>query len=324
VRQPRIKISPIDGEAVYHCTSRTVNGEWLFDDVAKEILRQHLWQLADYCGVQICTYTIMENHYHALVYVPLRQPVSDSEMLRRYAVLHPRASARLSLIEHQLAENGIAASEWRERQLAMMGDVSQFMKLLKQRFSIWYNKAHDRFGTLWAERFKSALIEVEKGSLRTLAAYIDLNSVRAGLATDPKNYRFCGYAEAVAGSKRAQDGLSRAMTASQWTDVQEDYRTLLFGTGTSAREGAASISFAHFERVIAEGGTLPLATVLRCRIRYFADGAVLGTRAFVQTQLAAYAKQTGRRHRGEPHPLPQVTEWGDLATLRRLRQRAFG
>jgi len=29
-----------------------------------------------------------------------------------------------------------------------MGDVSQFMKLVKQRFSIWFNKSHQRYGTL--------------------------------------------------------------------------------------------------------------------------------------------------------------------------------
>jgi len=27
-----------------------------------------------------------------------------------------------------------------------MGDVSQFIKLLKQRFSVWFNKSHQRYG----------------------------------------------------------------------------------------------------------------------------------------------------------------------------------
>ena len=53
MRQARIKIPAAEGEAAYHCISRTVNGEWLFDDVAREILRRQIWQVADYCGVQI-------------------------------------------------------------------------------------------------------------------------------------------------------------------------------------------------------------------------------------------------------------------------------
>jgi hypothetical protein len=30
---------------------------------------------------------------------------------------------------------------------------------LKERFSRWYNKHHNRRGTLWMERFKSVLVE---------------------------------------------------------------------------------------------------------------------------------------------------------------------
>ena len=45
----------------------------------------------------------------------------------------------------------------RQGLIARMGDVSIFMKELKQRFSLWYNRHHDRFGTLWAERFKSVV-----------------------------------------------------------------------------------------------------------------------------------------------------------------------
>ncbi len=55
------------------------------------------------------------------------------------------------------------------------------MKELKQRFSRWYNRQTGRFGTLWAERFKSVLVEDHPANVETLAAYIDLNPVRAGL-----------------------------------------------------------------------------------------------------------------------------------------------
>lgn len=39
-----------------------------------------------------------------------------------------------------------------------------------------------------------------------MVAYIDLNPVRAGFVEDPKNYRFCGYVEAVACESKAQRG----------------------------------------------------------------------------------------------------------------------
>jgi len=40
-----------------------------------------------------------------------------------------------------------------------------------------------------------------------VSAYIDLNAVRAGLVEDPKDYRHCGYAAAVAGDAKARSGL---------------------------------------------------------------------------------------------------------------------
>lgn len=328
MRQARIKIPPVEGEAVYHCISRTVNGEWLFDDVAKEVLRRQIWQVADYCGVQICTYSILSNHFHILVRVPQQRPLSDAELLRRYRILYPRPTvyqtARLEVVLAQLAENGPEAVAWRQRQLALMGDVSPFMKLLKQRFSIWFNKSHQRFGTLWAERFKSVLVEPGERILQTMAAYIDLNSVRAGLALDPKDYRFCGYAEAVAGNEAAQEGTCSVLGGRDWPDVMAQYRNVIFGSGAGPREGAASVPTEELQRVMAEGGRLPLATVLRCRLRYFTDGAVLGSRVFVEAQLAKYRQKAGRRKRTGPRPLPAFTDWGDFTTLRGLRGRAFG
>ncbi len=328
MRQPRIKVSPKDSEAFYHCISRTVNGEWLFEDVDREIFRRQMWRVADFCGIGILTYSVLSNHFHILAHVPIYQKLSDAELLRRYEVLHPQPTKYetrcLAAIKADMARNGPAAAAWRKRQLAQMGDVSAFMKLLKQRYTTWFNKSHQRFGTLWAERFKSELVQGKGEVLRTVAAYIDLNCVRAGLVKDPKDYRFCGYAEAVAGEKKAQDGIRSVTTGGTWDEAQAHYRELTFGTGAGAREGAASIPQEDFQKVVAAGGKLPMATALRCRLRYFADGAVLGSTAFVAEQLAKYRQKTGRGERTRPRPMPAVTDWGDLATMRALRKRADG
>jgi putative transposase len=201
--------------------------------------------------------------------------------------------------------------------------LSPFMRLVKQRFSIWFNRSHNRYGTLWSERFKSVLVEAKSGVMRTMAAYIDLNAVRAGLVDDPKDFRFCGYGEAVAGNTRAQSGLKLAVGGDDWSDTQEGYRRTLFGTGATVKTNSSRLSVDDFNRVIAEKGKLPLATVLRCRVRYFSDGAVLGSKAFVQSYLATYQRQTGQRSRTSPRQVPHVTDWGELTTLRGLRQQTF-
>ena len=140
-------------------------------------------------------------------------------------------------LEYFRAEGAQAEAEaLRESFFARMWDVSAFMKLLKQRFTQWFNRTHRRKGTLWEERFKSVLVEGAGNALATMAAYIDLNPVRAGIVGDPKDYRWCGYAAAVAGVKAARTGLGIVATAARGSAVAvkailPEYRLLLFGRG---------------------------------------------------------------------------------------------
>ena len=193
MRMGRIKVDSRLGEAAYHCMTRVVAGERLLDAQAKEVLRRQLWLTAEYCGVEVLTYAILDNHFHILLLVPQKGPVSDAELVRRYRLLHPRPTrwqaGRLEVIEAALAGGTAEGEAWRRRQLGQQCEVSVFMKLLKQRFAIWYNKRHGRYGTLFAERFKSVLVEPVGHALRTVAFYLDLNPIRAGLVGDPKDYR---------------------------------------------------------------------------------------------------------------------------------------
>lgn len=326
MRGRRIKASAEGGAAVYHCMSRTVNGERVFDRSAMEVLRKQIWQVAEFTGVEVLTYAILSNHFHVLVRVPERAVVSDGELLRRYAVLYPKPTvyqaARLEVIHKEFETNGPDAEAWRKRLLAMMGDVSVFMKLLKQRFSVWFNKSRHRFGPVWSDRFKSVLVEPKDRVIQIMAAYIDLNAVRAGLAADPKSYRFCGYGEAVGGGAGARQGIGAVIGGGGWAAVQAEYRKVLFATGAGPRQTGGGIAIEEFRRVVKAGGKLPLATALRCRIRYFTDGAVLGSRAFVETQLKRYRTKEKSHPRTAPRELPVAGESGELMAMKKPRDRA--
>ncbi|MCX6863846.1 MAG: transposase, partial [Verrucomicrobia bacterium] len=66
MRRARIK----EAGAVYHCVSRTVGGQFLLDDLAKQRLVDLLFPLAQFCGVEIITYCMMSNHFHLLIRIP--------------------------------------------------------------------------------------------------------------------------------------------------------------------------------------------------------------------------------------------------------------
>lgn len=314
----------------YHCMSRTVNGELLFEVREMEVFRKMLHQVADFSGVEILTYCLMNNHFHLLVKVPSVDSFDDVELIRRYRVLYPKPTpyqaASADRIFRELKSNGPDAEAIRTRLIARMGDVSAFMKTLKQRFSTWFNKTHERFGPLWSDRFKSVLVEGKGNVLQTMAAYIDLNPVRAGLVDDPKEYRFCGYAEAVSGRKEAIAAL-KFLTAGLYTISTEEalksYRCMLFGKGSAAVSGASQFDREQAVRVLEkEQGFLPPSVLLRCRIRYFSEGAVLGSREFVKSHLESWQRSTGRKH----PPKPCMIKSGasePLMVLKNVRGQAY-
>lgn len=339
MKRRRIKVSA--GEAVYHCMSRVVCEAPFWDERAREVMRRQLWASADFSGVRILTYCIMSNHFHVLVQIPDRKKIvlSDQELLRRYKSLYPEPTpfeaVRAETLEEILQNNGPQADALRQRLLARMHDVSEFMKTFKQRFSVWYNRSHDRHGTLWSERFRSVLVEGTPLAARTVAAYIDLNPVRAGLVQDPKDYRWCGYAEAVAGKKEAREGIAgvcgpvdprispdnETFGPNRLADAMDDYRTLLFGKGAAAAPGkanAACISPEAAAEVLKKGGKLPAHLLLRCRMRYFTHGLILGSHDYVQAQLEERFRRGEIRRKREPEHIPPE-EWEDLAVARRVK-----
>jgi hypothetical protein len=210
-----------------------------------------------------------------------------------------------------------------------MGDISEYMKTVKQRFSIWFNKSHQRYGTLWADRFKSVLVEGAGNPLQTMAAYIDLNPVRAGIVDDPKDYRFCGYAEAVAKERGAADGLLRVWADHIGADkspesVLQAHRSLIFGKGGDPWEVKGRIMDRDkVSRVIEEqDGVLPRAAVLRCRVRYFTDGAILGSAEYVRGFVDIVQRHARRKHPPKVNAAKGAA-WGDMAVIQSLRRRVF-
>lgn len=302
MRKPRMKFENRD--AVYHCISRIVGGEFLLDDVGKERFRRMMWRQARFAGVQILAYCVMNNHFHILARVPARSRLPDRVLLRRATILYERKPEWLKEALKSLSQGGSIGAGLRSSLLARMGDVSAFMKELKLRFSKWHNKRHQRFGTLWAERFRSLLVENTERYMGLVAAYIDLNPVRAGLVADPKDYRWCGYAEAVAGGKLARRSVKGFVRGSTWAQVAARYRERLFVTaGEPGRSGKSILSREAIRETLAKRGRLSSSEMLRLRIRYMSDGAALGSDAFVEQVFSVFRDRFSEKRRSGARPI---------------------
>ena len=170
----------------YHCISRIVDRQFLFGDLEREQFVQFMREYEAFCGVRILTYCVMSNHFHILLEVPKRPKVlpSSEELVKMLGRLSGNVSVGTVVQRIEMFQNAKAhkeLNEYLESFWARMWDVSAFMKLLKQRYTQWFNSQKGRKGTLWEERFKSVLVDGCGEALTTMAAYIDLNPVRAGI-----------------------------------------------------------------------------------------------------------------------------------------------
>ncbi len=65
-----------------------------------------------------------------------------------------------------------------------------------------------------------------------------------------------------------------------------------------------------------------MASVLRCRVRYFTDGAILGSKEYVQSYYEEHRREFSRKRKKEPQ-LMKGSDWGGLCVIRGLRQSVF-
>jgi len=313
---------------MYHCISRVVDRQFILGDVEREHFRMLMRMQENFTGCRVLSYVIMSNHFHLLLEVPPMAAggLSDKELLDRLAALY--SDAAVADVAKQLSDAAVSGNEHYRAQIharytCRMHDLSQFMKTLLQRFTCWFNRCNQRTGTLWEQRFKSVIVE-DGIAATTIAAYIDLNPVRAAMVVDPADYRWSSYGEAVGGGakgngKKARAGLVRAMgahkgyeaDASHWSQgISRQYRSLLMAGAIEQTEQVIGHDGKSERRVIRKGipkafaeqeenwfGELSLARMLRCRVRYFTDGAVIGSRAFVNEAFVSARERFGPRRK---------------------------
>jgi putative transposase len=283
--------------------------------------------------------------------------ISDDELVKRLSAIYGEdyvAGVAKELADARTAdytsESGMdeAVAAIHKRFTYRMQDLAEFMKGLLQRFTQWFNRAHSRSGTLWEDRFKSVIVE-DGVAARTLSAYIDLNPVRAGMVEDPAEYRWSSYGEAVGGGKKgngkkAREGLVRAyfcdqgvgFEAEKWEEVSRVYRRLMGlalgkkpgraevsqsakGLGQTTKNTAELLESKDNETILKDLG---MAKMLRCRVRYFTDGAVIGSKEFVNEAFAGARERFGPKRKDGARKLRGggAAASGSLWSLRDLRK----
>jgi putative transposase len=306
----RLVVPEVD--AVFHIASRLAGEQRLLGDEEKSMFRRQLELAATYCGVEVLNFSILDNHFHLLVEVPRmakRGEFSMPQLFGKIGVLHEKLATLLAAAMEEealaapwtasahfgaaflragvgLAAVDESARDWALRELerhrGLMCCLESFVRILKQRFSIWFNGTHDRFGTLWADRFRSLLVESTPEAVQAVSAYIDLNAVRRGLVDDPADYAFCAAGEARRAGGMGRSGVERVVTFGEsasvrasWEELTERHRSLLWGDANGKPRGYGQLA-PRLERPVV------LADFFISSQPILLDGEALGGGRFVE------------------------------------------
>lgn len=201
---PRKNQVSLETTTYYHCIGRCVRRAYLWgmDQLSgrdyshrKTWVVERLAQLSHIFSIDICAYAIMSNHYHLVLHVDTERAKawSDQEVARRWGNLFSLPVLLQKFLENPADEQAATENQFAQNILNLLRqrlcDLSWFMRCLNEPIARRANKEDECTGRFWEGRFKSQPILDETGLL-ACCAYVDLNPVRAGIATTPEDSDF--------------------------------------------------------------------------------------------------------------------------------------
>lgn len=195
--RPRASLVSVADTPYYHCIGRCVRRAYLCgEDVVtgrsfchrRRWLLERLKHLAETFAIDVCAYALMSNHYHLVVRLDSDRAKTwaSREVVERWT----RLFSGPPWVQRYLREEPLTDTEqalldevipiWSARLI----DLSWFMRCLNEWLARLANQEDGCTGRFWEGRFKSQAL-LDDTALLTAIAYVDLNPIRAGLATNP-------------------------------------------------------------------------------------------------------------------------------------------
>ena len=168
----------------YLCGGR--DGRW---EYRRQWVEDRLAELSRVFAVEVAAYAVMSNHVHAVVRMSPEVAASwtAQEVVTRWLMVFGKNAERLVVngardpMTQMFAEDPAWVAERRSR----LADLSWFMRAFKEPLARRANREDQCSGRFWEGRYTSVPL-LDQAALVACMAYVDLNPVRARMATTPE------------------------------------------------------------------------------------------------------------------------------------------
>ena len=303
---PRIaRMIILDEPAVYHVMSRSALPGNVLGDVEKDYLVKLIQQLSRVYFVEVLGYAVMGNHFHLCVRMLPGINFNDKEISQRFKYYY---AEMLGQKKREMTAGQIPSLRLKWSKL------SSYLQEIKQRFSHYYNRLHDRHGYFWSDRFKSVIVE-EGNTLINCLAYIDLNAVRAQLVRKPEEYRWCSLGYHIQRGNR-KGFLSLDLGLAEFGQKGNKARLQLYRDYVYRKGGLDGI-FAHSQTGMTNTTELSQIDRFRYRTRYFIDSGIIGSQTFVKRWYREFCHYFQSSPKRQPR---QIQGLDGIYSLKRLSE----
>ncbi len=298
-----------DQEIVYHVISRTVLDGYPLGDEEKDELVKILLKYSKLYFTEVLGFCAMGNHFHLLVRMLPESDFSDDEIKSRYKMFYG------DVREFPQEKVHVFRFKW--------ANLSELIREIKQTFSRYFNKRHNRRGTLWGERFKSLIVEDGEALINCLA-YIDLNPLRANIVKSPEDYRWSSLGYHVQtrnkGNFLSLDFGLKEFDVRNKKERLRRYHLYVYEAAALKRSRGKSCKMID-EKIIEKESKTDFkntrAYKFRYRTRYFSDSGIIGSKAFVARKYWPFKDIFQSKHEKKPKPIKGLD---GIYSLKRLSE----
>lgn len=215
--KPRKSQIAVEATPYYHCVSRCVRRAFLCGhdkftgrsfEHRKSFIESELLRLGQVFFIDVVAFAVMSNHFHVVLFID-----QSAAQIHQGNMVSTKFLNNEPLEPHERQQLDLFIDLWRDR----LSSISWYMRVLNEKVARMAIAEDQVTGRFWEGRFKCQAL-LDEQALLSCMAYVDLNPVRAAMATTPEQSNHTSIQHRIRHWKNHADSDNKNSVTTDYTD----------------------------------------------------------------------------------------------------------